>query len=72
MSIEKEAKFYLWDWSEVKAEGSRFENLVASHLLKWCHSCEDIQGFRVELYYLRDLDKREAVLPGNAGGERRL
>ncbi len=26
---------------------------------KWCHTCEDIQGFRVELYYLRDLEKRE-------------
>ena len=58
-ALKKEAKFYLWDWSEVKGTGPRFENLVASHLLKWCHSCEDIQGFRVELYYLRDLEKRE-------------
>ncbi len=58
-ALKKEAKFYLWDWSGVKGEGPRFENLVASHLLKWCHSCEDIQGFRVELYYLRDLEKRE-------------
>ena len=43
----------------MKAEGPRFENLVAAHLLKWCHSFEDIQGFRVELFYLRDLEKRE-------------
>jgi uncharacterized protein len=58
-ALKKEAKFYLWDWSGVEGEGPRFENLVASHLLKWCHCCEDVLGFRVELYYLRDLEKRE-------------
>ncbi|MBI5584358.1 MAG: DUF4143 domain-containing protein [Deltaproteobacteria bacterium] len=58
-ALKKEAKYYLWDWSEVKEEGPRFENLVASHLLKWCHNFEDREGFRVGLYYLRDLEKRE-------------
>lgn len=43
----------------MEGEGPRFENLMASHILKWCHCAEDIQGFRVELYYLRDLEKRE-------------
>jgi predicted AAA+ superfamily ATPase len=32
---------------------------VAAHLLKWCHHWEDREGFRVGLYYLRDLEKRE-------------
>jgi hypothetical protein len=26
----------LWDWSEFENEGARLENLIASHLLKWC------------------------------------
>src|SRR5262245_15627027 len=36
-ALKKEAKYYLWDWSEIRDEGARFENLVASHLLKFCH-----------------------------------
>ncbi|MFU8781406.1 MAG: DUF4143 domain-containing protein [Kiritimatiellia bacterium] len=43
----------------MKAEGARFENLVASHLLKYCHFQHDAMGEKVELYYLRDLEKRE-------------
>lgn len=37
----------------------RFENLVASQLLKFCHYTEDTQGHRMELRYLRDTDGRE-------------
>ena len=33
-SLKKEPKLYLWDWSEIENEGNRFENCVASHLLK--------------------------------------
>jgi len=35
--LRKEKKAYLWDWSLVESSGARFENLVASHLLKLCH-----------------------------------
>ncbi len=58
-ALKKEAKYYLWDWSEVRDEGARFENLVASHLLKFCHFFTDSFGTAVELHYLRDLEKRE-------------
>jgi hypothetical protein len=58
-SIKKEPKLYLWDWSEVEDEPSRFENLIASHLLKLVHFITDYEGFRAELFYLRDVDKRE-------------
>ena len=58
-SLKKAPKAYLWDWSSVSAEGERFENLVAGHLLKLKHSLEDQEGFRVGLHYLRDADKRE-------------
>lgn len=58
-ALKKNAKYYLWDWSQVLEEGPRFENLIASHLLKFCHYYEDTHGFDVKLYYLRDTSKRE-------------
>jgi len=58
-SLKKEPKLYLWDWSEVEDEASRFENLIASHLLKFVHFITDHEGYRTELSYLRDVDKRE-------------
>src|SRR5439155_8908666 len=30
-AVKKEQKLYLWDWSQVREPGPRFENLVASH-----------------------------------------
>jgi len=58
-SLKKEPKLYLWDWSEVEEEAARFENLIASHLLKFVHFIIDHEGHKAELYYLRDVDKRE-------------
>ncbi|MBI5487545.1 MAG: ATP-binding protein [Deltaproteobacteria bacterium] len=58
-AVRKEQKLYLWDWSMVPEEGPRFENLVASHLLKFCHFVEDTEGHRMELRYLRDTAGRE-------------
>lgn len=58
-AVKKEQKLYLWDWSQVPDQGNRFENLVASQLLKYCHSLEDSEGYRMELRYFRDTDKRE-------------
>ena len=58
-AVKKEQKLYLWDWSMVSDPGSRFENFVACQLLKYCHFIEDTEGFRMELRFLRDTDKRE-------------
>lgn len=58
-SLKKEPKLYLWDWSEVEDEAARFENLIASHLLKFVHFIGDYEGYKAELYFLRDVDKRE-------------
>jgi predicted AAA+ superfamily ATPase len=58
-SIKKEPKLYLWDWSEVEGIPARFENLVAAHLLKMCHYLYDYEGFKTELYFLRNVDKKE-------------
>jgi len=58
-SLKKEAKLYLWDWSEIDQEPARFENCVASHLLKLVHFLHDYEGYRAQLYYLRSIEKKE-------------
>ena len=59
-AVKKEKKLYLYDWSLLpEGEGVRFENLVACQLLKYCHFLEDTEGFKMELRFLRDTDKRE-------------
>lgn len=58
-ALRKEPKLYLWDWSEVRDDGARFENLMASHLLKFCHYLHDAEGIRTELRFLRDVEGRE-------------
>lgn len=58
-SIKKEPKIYLIDWSEVKNEGARFENLIGSHLLKFVNYLFERDGYKTDLYYLRNVDKKE-------------
>jgi len=58
-AVKKEQKLYLYDWSQVKSGRERFENFVACQLLKYCHYVEDTEGFKMELRFLRDTDKRE-------------
>lgn len=58
-SLIKEPKFYLWDWALIDDPGSRFENLLASHLLKATHFWTDSGFGQFDLYFIRDKDKRE-------------
>ncbi|MCB0351237.1 MAG: ATP-binding protein [Bdellovibrionales bacterium] len=58
-AVKKEQKLYMWDWSQIESHGIRFENMVASHLLKYCHFMEDVEGYKMELRFIRDTDKRE-------------
>lgn len=58
-SLKKQPKVYLWDWSELKDEGVKLENMVASHLFKLTHFLYDVWGYKAELYFLRDIDGRE-------------
>jgi predicted AAA+ superfamily ATPase len=58
-AIKKEPKLYLWDWSEVEDPGARFENVIASHLLKYCHYLTDTGYGKYELRYLRNKEKKE-------------
>jgi predicted AAA+ superfamily ATPase len=54
-AVKKTRKLYYWDWSEAEDPGARFENLVASQLLKFCHFQEDTLGIKTELRYFRDV-----------------
>ena len=58
-AVKKERKHYHYDWAVVPGEAARFENLVASHLLKWVEFQVDAQGRDLELRYFRDIDGRE-------------
>jgi len=58
-SLKKESKLYLWDWSEISDESARFENCIASHLLKLVYFLQDYEGYKAELNFLRNVDKKE-------------
>ena len=59
-AILKPPKVFFFDNADVIGdEGARFENLVATHLLKRLHYLEDREGHRCELRYLRDKEGRE-------------
>lgn len=67
-ALKKARKHYHYDWSLVEEPAFRFENLVASHLLKWVHFREDTEGFRTELRYFRDIEGREVDFVVMEGG----
>lgn len=58
-AVKKEKKLYLWDWSLCRDDAVRFENLVAPHLLKYCHFQEDTEGDDMSLRFLRAANGRE-------------
>ena len=58
-SLIKEPKIYLWDWSIISDIGKRFENYIATHLLKSIDLWNDLGVGKYGLYYLRNKDKRE-------------
>jgi len=58
-AIKKAQKHYHFDWSLVPDPAARFENMVASHLLKWVHFRQHAEGLDLELRYFRDSDGRE-------------
>jgi len=58
-ALKKEPKIYMYDWASVENEGARFENMVASHLLKMIHYCNDTGESHLELCYLKDKEGRE-------------
>jgi predicted AAA+ superfamily ATPase len=68
-ALKKEAKWYLWDWTEVEDPGIRFENLVAVHLLKYVQYINDLGLGKIDIFYLRDKQKREVDFMLTTGGK---
>lgn len=59
-AVKKEQKHYHFDWTLVPDMGAKFENMLASHLLKkWVHYRRDLYGEQVERRYFRDTDRRK-------------
>lgn len=58
-SLRKQPKVYLWDWSLVSEAGAKFENFIASHLLKAVHFWTDSGLGEYDLFFVRDKNKRE-------------
>ncbi len=58
-ALRKEPKYYLWDWSMLRDPGARYENLVASSLLKAVHFWTDHGFGEFGLHFVRDKQKRE-------------
>ena len=58
-TLRREEKAYLFDFSVIENEGSRFENLVALHLRKLCDAWTDWGYGDFALHYVRDREKRE-------------
>lgn len=53
-AVKKSPKLYLWDWSQIEDPANRFENLVASHLIKLADYYLDTQGIKCEVRFIRD------------------
>ncbi len=71
-ALKQAQKHYHFDWSVVPTDPQRFENLIASHLLKWVHFEQDVSGRDLELCYFRDTDGREVDFVVTEGRKARL
>jgi len=49
------------------SEAARFENLLASHLLKLAHWLHDSEGHDIQVYFWRDVQGREVDFIVTAG-----
>ena len=58
-SLRKEKKSYFVNWVYASDEANRFENLIASALLKNCLSWEDRGLGKADLYYVKTQDGNE-------------
>jgi predicted AAA+ superfamily ATPase len=68
-TLRRVPKVFLWDWSAVSQPGARLENLIASHLLKWCQFTQDWGHPRLDLYFVRDKEGREVDFLINREGK---
>jgi uncharacterized protein len=58
-SLIKEPKIYLYDWSVIEDPGAKFENFIASHLIKSIDLWNETGKGKYHLYYIRTKDQQE-------------
>lgn len=58
-SLLKAPKCYLYNWSQIKDPGKRFENFLAVQLIAWIYLWRDATGEDVGLFYTRNKQKEE-------------
>jgi uncharacterized protein len=59
-SILKDAKIYFYDWGMVIGDDAiKYENMVATSLLKHCFALTDYKGVDIALYYIRTKEQKE-------------
>lgn len=58
-ALSKEPKVYLVDWTQVNDDGARFENFMAMQLQAFCDYVTDGGWAKIDLFYVRDKQKRE-------------
>ena len=58
-ALRKEKKLYFMDWTLVPDPGARFENFMAVQLKAFCHLMNDGGWHNLDLFYVRDKQKRE-------------
>ncbi len=53
-SLQKRPKYYLWNWTDIPDPGIRFENVIASHLLKATQTWTALGLANTQLHYIQD------------------
>jgi len=58
-AIQKEKKYYLFDYARVKDDGAKFENMVACELFRAVTLWNDLGLDDFSLHFIKDKEKRE-------------
>ena len=58
-AIQKEKKYYLFDYARIKDDGAKFENMVACELFRTVTLWNDLGLGDFSLHFIKDKEKRE-------------
>lgn len=58
-AIQKEKKYYIWDYPRIESDAARFENRVACDLWRAVMLWTDLGLGRFSLHFIKDKEKRE-------------
>ena len=58
-TLRKDQKWYFLDWTYAGSEGSQFEDMIATALLRFVTSLDDRGWPQADLHFVRTYDKKE-------------